>query len=112
MNKEKFPQSVLEEADVKRLIESREINHEDFYILEELAKMSKRLLIMDFHNFFSFNKEKSKSELEKLLTYIESRDDDTLLEQRKAMYKLFLQFLEKYDWAATWNLESVFERRK
>lgn len=52
MSVEKLPQSVLEEPDVKELIKSRKINPEDFYILEELAKTPKRLLIMDFHNFF------------------------------------------------------------
>lgn len=109
---EKLPQSVLEELDVKELIGSRKISPEDFYILEELAKMSKRLLIMDFHNFFSFNRENSKKELEKLLVSIESKDGDPIWEQRKAMYGVFIKLLEKYPWTTVWNIASVFERRK
>lgn len=37
MSVEKLPQSVLEEPDAKELIESRKINPEDFYVLEEVS---------------------------------------------------------------------------
>ena len=104
--------NLFEEEDIKKLIESRDIKSEDFYLLEELAKMSKRLLIIDFHNFFSFNRQNSKNQLEKLLSYMEARGNDPLLEERKAMYNLFLKFLEKYDWTVVWNIEVVFERRE
>lgn len=112
MTLEKLPQSVLEEQDVKELIEFRKINPEDFYLFEELAKMSQRLLIMDFHNFFTFSKENSKKELEKLLASIESKEGDPIWEQRKAMYGVFIKLLEKYPWTTVWNISSVFERRK
>lgn len=112
MSVEKITQSVLGEADVKEVIESREINPEDFYLLEELAKMSKQLLIMDFHNFFSFSRENSKKELERLLVSIESKDGDPIWEQRRAMYGVFIKLLEKYHWTTVWNIEVVFERRK
>lgn len=98
MSVEKISQSVLQEPDVKELINSRGINPEDFYLLEELAKMPKRLLIMDFHNFFSFSRENSKKELEKLLVSIESKEGDPIWEQRKAMYGVFIKLLEKYLW--------------
>jgi len=54
MNTEKLPteRAILEESDVKEFIKSRNINFEDFYILEELSKIPKRILIMYFHNFF------------------------------------------------------------
>ena len=104
--------SLLEEQDIKELVEFRKIKPEDFYLLEELAKMSKRLLIMDLHNFFSFHRKNSKNELRKLLVYTETRIDDPSLEERKAMYGLFLKLLENYDWTVVWNIEIVLERRK
>lgn len=112
MSVEKLKQSVLEELDVREFIESRKINPEDFYLLEELAKMSKQLLIMDFHNFFSFGRENSERELEKSLAFMETVKDDPLLEQRKKLNRLLLEFVRKYDWAVAWNLVTVFERRK
>ncbi|MBI2062147.1 MAG: hypothetical protein HYT64_00415 [Candidatus Yanofskybacteria bacterium] len=112
MSKEKLPQPVLEEPDVKEFIESRNINSEDFYILEELAKISKRILIMDFHNFFSFAKENSEKELERALAFLETVKEDPLLEQRIKLNRLLLDFIRKYNWAVAWNLISVFERRE
>lgn len=99
------------EAEIKELIEFRKINPEDFYLLEELAKVSKRLLIMDFHNFFSFNRENSKKELERLLVSIESKEGDPIWEQRRAMYGVFVELLDKYPWTTVWNIEVIFERR-
>ncbi|MBI2062427.1 MAG: hypothetical protein HYT64_01925 [Candidatus Yanofskybacteria bacterium] len=112
MNKEKLSQSVWEEPEVKAFIDSRNINFEDFYILEELVKIPKRLLIMDFHNFFSFAKENSEKELERALAFLETVKEDPLLEQRKKLNRLLLDFVRKYNWAVAWNLVSVFERRK
>ena len=104
---------VLEEPDIKEFIKSRKINPEDFHFLEELSFISKQLLIMDFHNFFSFNKERSESELENLLALLENEKVPTSLsEPREKLYKLLLDFVRKYNWAVAWNLVSVFERMK
>src|SRR3989338_4327959 len=110
MSVEKLPQSVLEEPDIKDFIKSREINPEDFYILEELAKISKRVLIMDFHNFFTFNKERSGQELERSLTFLKTVKEDSLLDQRVKLNRLLADFISKYDWTVAWNMVSVFER--
>ncbi len=102
----------MEESDVRRFIESRKIRPEDFYILEELAKISKRALIMDFHNFFTFNKERSGVELERSLTFLKTVKEDSLIDQRIKLNRLLADFIGKYDWTIAWNLVSVFERRK
>ena len=111
---EKLPQSVLEEPDVKEFIKSRKIDPGDFYVLEEMAKMPKQLLIMDFHNFFSFSKERSEKELERNLSFLvwKMYKEDPELDQRIKLNKLLLEFVRKYNWAVAWNLVSVFERRK
>ena len=106
---EKIPQSVLEELDIKELIKSREISPEDFYILEELALISKQLIIADFHNFFSLNRERSAEELRKRIDLLTI---DDLSQVRRKLFGLLLDFVEKYNWAVAWNLVSVFERRK
>ena len=112
-------ESVLEEQDVKKFIESRNINSEDLHFLEELSLIPKRLLIMDLHNYFSFNREKSESVLERDIRDLEKRIHELtdlelrgLLEQRMKLYKLMSDFIKKYDWMAAWNLVTVFERRK
>ncbi len=114
MNTEKLPteRAILEESDVKEFIKSRNINFEDFYILEELSKIPKRILIMYFHNFFSFNRERSDKELERSLEFLKTVREDPLLGQRIKLNRLLLDFVRKYDWAVAWNLVSVFERIK
>ena len=114
MDTEKFPiqKEIFGEQDVKEFIQSRKINPEDFYILEELALIPKQLIIADFHNFFSLNRERSQQELERTLTFLETVKDDSLLEQRVMLNRLLLDFVRKYNWAIAWNLVAVFERRK
>jgi len=112
MSLEKLPQSVLEEPEIKELIKSRNIKPEDFYVLEELSKISKQILIMDFHNFFTFSRENSDKELERNLAFLENVKDDPLLGQRIKLNRSLLDFVRKYDWTVAWNLVSVFERRK
>ncbi|KKT81153.1 MAG: hypothetical protein A3B99_02870 [Candidatus Yanofskybacteria bacterium RIFCSPHIGHO2_02_FULL_44_12b] len=106
---------VLEEEDVKEFIKSRNISPEDFRVIKELSLIPKRFLIMELHNFFSFSRERSAAEFDKLISSLDQRSEATdpeLYRQRRRLYELFLEFIKKYNWAVAWNLEVVLERRK
>lgn len=78
-----------------------------------MVNVHRDLLIQDFHNFFSFNRENSEQVLVRRLASFEAEKvQDALLEQRKKLYGLLLDFIRKYDWTVAWNLVTVFERRK
>lgn len=102
--------NIIDEEEIKVLIKSRDIRSEDFYILEQMTGFSKNLLIGNFHNLFQFNRENSVIELERSIVCREK--DGRSSEEEVRLYKLLLDFTNKYDWTAARNLVVVFERRK
>jgi len=103
----KSMQSVLEEPDVKEMLEHRQIKEEDWPLVEELATMSKTMLITNFHNYFNDTKERSAKELKHSLDHDLIRD-----EELKRYSKIWLHFAENYHWTAIYNMERVLERRE
>lgn len=96
--------SFLNTPAVREFIDFRGINEEDWVKMEELATIPKDLLITEMHNFFTFGKENSAKELERLLAGTEDNEI-------KRLYGLFLHFAKKYHWTACWHLVTVLEQR-
>lgn len=93
---------ILQRESVKKFIEFRGVKPEDFYLIEELARFPKNLLIAELHNLFNMGKEGSARELENL---IENSKDN----EKKAMLKIALEFYNKYDWMTSLNLVRTLE---
>ena len=103
-DKEKAP-SVMEEPNIRRFIERRGIQHDDFIIIEALAEFPNNLITMLAHNLFNSNQERSDEALERIIST--TKDNDY-----KRVYDLFLQLLKKYDWATCYNLVGILEERR
>lgn len=99
---EKVP--LLEREEVRKFVQFRNIKDDDLYLIEEVAAFPKNLIISELHNLFNMSKEKSAQELENL---IENSND----EEKKAMFKVVLEFYNKYDWMTALNLVRVLETR-
>lgn len=93
---------LLEREEVRKFIQFRNIKNEDLHFIEELAAFPKNLIIEELHNLFNMNKERSGIELENLIK-------TTSGEERKAMYKVALDFYSKHDWMTSLNLVRVLE---
>ncbi|HEC93896.1 MAG TPA: hypothetical protein ENI56_00800 [Candidatus Kaiserbacteria bacterium] len=104
LNQEQSP--VLDEKDIKELMRSRNILHEDCHLIEELSECPKSLFL-EFHNFFSSKKEGLVRALEYIL---ENLDNEKA--ERKNFLELYLELAKKYNWTTCWNINVVFERRK
>jgi hypothetical protein len=98
--------SVLEEEDIQELIINRDISPEDHNIIEKLSELPKSIFL-EFHNFFSSERDRLTSTLKQMLENINNENTE-----RKKYLTLFLNLSEKYNWTVCWNTNVVFERRK
>lgn len=96
------PSSVMGHPLVQKFIKSRGIKQEDFSIIEALAKFPKDLIIMELHNMFNLGQHNSGKELEGLI-------DRATDENKKTLYRLALDFYNKYDWGVAINLVRLLE---
>ena len=99
--------NIFLEKDIMKFIKRRKINEEDFYIIQNLSNI-KKIIFHTYHNFYTWNKDKSNTILS---TQLENINKD----EYKEMYNYicsFLEITEKYDWTTAWNLNSIFEKRK
>jgi len=101
--------SVLEEEDIKKFIERRQIRPEDFYLIETLARFPTDLVIGDLHNMFNVHHGKSPGEIRKILSL--AKEGSLHYVKRKTLLETILQFAEKYDWATCYNLVRILEDR-
>jgi len=96
--------SILSEEEIQKFIENREIQAEDFPILEKLGDFPLKFF-QNYHNYFNLLKEKSVAQLENDTNHQEDPE-------QKAFMELLLEFTKKYNWAVSWNLISSFKRAK
>jgi len=94
--------SLFDREDIKHFIELRKIRPEDFYLIEELSRFNKNLLIGEMHNFFSQYEKKSGEELEK-------QSERSQNEERKNLFLKFKEFFDRYDSYASHHLERTLE---
>lgn len=92
----------LKKVEVQEFIERRKIQVEDLGLIEKLASFPKNLLIEELHNVFNMYKDRSGSELEHL---IKTTRDETGVE----LYKVALEFYNKYGWSSSYDLVRVLE---
>ena len=121
--------NLFEEPSIKKLIRLRdEIKPEDYPILEQIALISKSILIDTFHNFFTFAKDKTSTQLERdILKYeedLKNIDRDVVhaspaskqrrkieLEQLITIHKIYIQLAQKYHWMTVDAINRAFENR-
>ena len=94
---------IINRPEVQDFINNRDIKPEDLHLLEELASFPKNIIIMEFHNFFNTNHERSGQELEMLMH--NKRDASG-----KKLYEIMIRFYQKYNWATSWNLVRLLEK--
>ena len=94
--------SILENENIKRLIKSRDISKDDFELLEQFSTFPQKLFI-NYHNYFNNLKERS---IEELQNDLKNEKDFN----KKEFLNLLLEFTEKYDWTASYNLIRTFEK--
>ena len=111
--------SVLEEENFKEFIEMRKISPEDFKTIENLSHYPGNFFVLELHNLFSFNKERSEGflenrikELEKYIKETQDEKEKFVLGGKKKFLNSFLEITKKYDWTTSWHLTSIFERRE
>lgn len=97
-------ENFTERPEVKDFISDRNINSADFDLIEKMASFPKNIIIKELHNLFSMSKDRSGAELESLIA---SASDQA----KKDLYKLALEFYQKYDWPASWNLVRILEKK-
>src|SRR3989344_6968434 len=90
---------------MQEFIRNRAIKPEDFHLIEKLLAFSKQLIILNLHNLFNLSKERSGVELGLAIQSTERANDQAGAE----LYKLMLEFHNKYGWPAGWNLVRVLE---
>jgi hypothetical protein len=94
--------SLLEKPEILEVIKSRNIQPEDFHLIEKLGSFDKNLLIAELHNMFNSNKDESGRELERLIKTTENP-------HKRELYEAALAFYNKYSWPGGWNLVRVLE---
>ncbi len=104
----KEPISVIEEPDIREMLERRQIKSEDWPLVEELATMPKNLLIDNFHNWFNDSREKTAREIEIQLNNPEIYKMD---DAKRRYWEVWLHFAKSYHWTACYNMVRVLERR-
>ncbi len=104
----------IEDQDIQELIIYRNIQEEDYYILENLSKFPRTLLFTHFHNFFQQLKTKSPDALVAIIQEIDSvleRDmHNSQARELKEIHEWYLEICRKYDWATADNINKVLER--
>ena len=108
--------SIWDEPKIKDFLIDREIKPEDKPLIDRLAGFPQRLFL-DYHNFFSFEKEKT---LETLQRRLQNRKTEVLpsymklqdIEEERGFLTAWIAFAEKYTWHVCWNLNSILEKRK
>lgn len=95
--------SVINQQEIQDFIKDRNIQPEDFHLIEKLAASPKNLIIMELHNMFNMCKDRSGKDLENLIKT--SKD-----ENKKELYEVALEFYQKYDWPASWDLVRLLEK--
>ncbi len=112
-NSEKSP-SIIDDQDVQELIKSRNIQPEDYSIIESLSRFTKTELISNFHNLFLNLKDRSVEELELAIRNYEKKLDNDInnddLRRVKEMSEWYLEVCRKYDYFTAHHLNRVLER--
>jgi hypothetical protein len=93
---------IIGQKKFKDFIEFRKIKDEDFPLIEKMTTFPKELIIMELHNLFNMNHERSGEELERFIK-------NTTDEEKKDLYQSALNFYNKYGWATSYNLVRVLE---
>ncbi len=79
---------------------------EDMANIDKLLSADKDIIIENFHNLFSLNKDSALREITLSLKR------GLLDEKTKEIYEIFHTLLKKYDWTICMNLESFIEEYK
>ena len=95
-------ESVIDRKEIQGFIRDRNIEPEDFGLIEKLASFPKNMIIMELHNLFNMHHERSGEELEMMIQ--NARDASG-----KELYETIDQFYQKYDWAVSWHLVRLLE---
>lgn len=96
--------SILHNEGIEDVIEARGIKEGDFPLIEELATFDKNLLIENFHNFFTFEKENSVATLDRMILK-QTKEGDSL----RRLCEIAKHFVSTYDWMAAWHLFRAIE---
>jgi len=97
---------IISKREMQEFIKMREIDSEDFPLIEKLASFNKNLLIAGLHNMFNLSKEGSVKTLEHLISL------DNNAAERKELYQIALEFAKKYGWITSHHLIGVLEKLK
>ncbi len=106
--------NLLEDQDIKELIAYRNIQPEDYFILENLSRYPQTVLFTNFHNFFQTLKDNSAEALVQIIAEIDKQLDDDIhnsnLRELKEIHEWYVEVCRKYGWATADNINKVLER--
>lgn len=111
---EQMRSDFLEDQDIAELITYRNIQPEDYYILENLSMYPKSVLFTNFHSFFQSIRGRSAEALVAIISEIDAQLNKNMhdegLRELKEIHQWYLEICRKYDWATADNINKVMER--
>ncbi|MDQ3018635.1 MAG: hypothetical protein M3Q64_02080 [bacterium] len=109
-----YSESVLNDQDVRAMIEYRNIQPEDYSIIVSLSRFPKAALFTNFSNLFQQMKTKSapflEASIQEISRALESDIHNDGLREVKEMQEWYLEICRKYDWATADNINKVLGR--
>ncbi len=86
----------------------RGIKPEDKILIERLAE-SPQKYFLEYHNFFSFEKDNTCAQLKRQLENHKKFGHEP---ERADFLSVYISFAEKYPWFVCWHLNGFLEKRK
>ena len=96
--------SMLEEPEIQKFVTKRNIQTEDFPLIEGLGQFPRDIIIEHFHNIFNTHREKSMEALRQYSLHLRDK-------RMEPAYKVFSVLIERYGWATCYNLVRILEER-
>jgi hypothetical protein len=108
--------SIWNEPKIKDFLIDREIKPEDKPLIERLAEFPQRLFL-DYHNFFSSEKEKTLETLQRRLQNRKAEVSPSYMKlqdrtEECGFLTAWIAVAEKYPWYVCWHLNGILEKRK
>ena len=105
--------NLLEDENIKELVAYRNIQPEDYSLLQKLTTYPQTALTSYWHNFFINAQDNSAQLLRWQIEELTERANDKATDEIRElieMHEIFLELCQKYDWATANNINRVLER--
>ena len=81
--------SIINRQEILGFIKDRNIEAEDFHLIEKLASFPKDMVIMELHNLFNMYRERSGGELDGMIQNTNDAPRKELLEAMRRFYQKY-----------------------